>query len=60
MAVTKTLLQRLEEITSPAIARFIVYYYTDENKRKPFNEWRKCHTNTKDRTFEECEEWFSN
>ena len=59
MAKIETLIQKLEKVTTPAIARFIVYYYTPADRRKPWEEWRTCTDLTKKRTFEECEEWLT-
>ena len=59
MAKIETLLQKLEKVTSPAIARFIIYYYTPEDRRKPWDEFKTCHQLIEKRTFEECEEWLT-
>jgi len=56
---TKTIIQRLEEITTPAISRFIVYYYTDEEKRKSWDEFKTCHELIRKRTYNECVEWLT-
>ena len=55
----KTVIQKLEEVTTPAVARFIVYYYTPEDKRKPWDEFKTCHDLIKRRTYDECLEWLT-
>lgn len=55
----KTIIQKLEEVTTPAIARFIVYYYTPEDKRKDWDDFRTCHDLIKKRTYDECLEWLT-
>lgn len=55
----KTVIQKLEEVTTPAIARFIVYYYTPEEKRKSWDEFKTCHDLIKKRTYDECLEWLT-
>ena len=55
----KTVIQKLEEVTTPAIARFIVYYYTPEDKRKSWDEFKTCHDLIKKRTYDECLEWLT-
>lgn len=55
----KTIIQKLEDVTTPAIARFIVYYYTAEDKRKPWEEFKTCHELIKKRTYDECLEWLT-
>lgn len=49
----------MEEVTTPAIARFIVYYYTPEERRKPWNEFKTCHELIRKRTYDECLEWLT-
>jgi hypothetical protein len=58
MAV-KTILTKLEEVTTPAIARFIVYYYTPEDKRKTWDEFKTCHQLIEKRTYDECLDWLT-
>lgn len=53
------MIQKLEEVTTPAIARFIVYYYTPEERRKPWNEFKTCHELIRKRTYDECLEWLT-
>lgn len=55
----KTIIQKLEEVTTPAISRFIVYYYTPEDKRKPQDEFKTCHDLISRRTYDECCEWLT-
>ncbi len=55
----KTIIQKLEEVTTPAISRFIVYYYTPEDKRKPWDEFKSCHDLIRKRTYDECLEWLT-
>ena len=55
----KTVIQKLEDVTTPAVARFIVYYYTPEDKRKPWDEFKTCHDLIKRRTYDECLEWLT-
>lgn len=55
----KTVIQKLEEVTTPAIARFIVYYYTPEEKRKDWDDFKTCHDLIKKRTYDECLEWLT-
>ena len=57
--VHKTIIQKLEEVTTPSIARFIIYYYTDEDKRKPWDEFKTCDTLISTHTYEECLEWLT-
>lgn len=59
MAKIETLIQKLEKVTNGAIARFIIYYYTPEERRKPWDEFKKCDTQLSKRTYEECEEWLT-
>lgn len=59
MAKIETLIQKLEKVTSPAIARFIIYYYTPEDRRKSWEDFKTCDPLLKKRTFEECEEWLT-
>ena len=49
----------MEEVTTPAIARFIVYYYTPEERKKPWEEFKTCHELIKKRTYDECLEWLT-
>ena len=55
----KTIIQKLEEVTTPAISRFIVYYYTPEDKRKSWDEFKSCHELIRKRTYDECLEWLT-
>lgn len=55
----KTLLQKLEEVTTPHIARFIIYYYTPEDRRKPWEEYRVCSELMKKNTYDECLMWLT-
>lgn len=55
----KTVIQKLEEVTTPPIARFIVYYYTPEDKRKDWDDFKTCHDLIKRRTYDECLEWLT-
>lgn len=36
----KTLVQKMEEVTTPGIAMFIRWYYTPEDERKPWEEFK--------------------
>lgn len=58
-AKCKTVIQKLEEVTTPAIARFIVYYYTPEDKRKSWDDFKTCHDLIKKRTYDECLDWLT-
>ena len=54
----QSILQRLEKVTTPACARFLCYYYTPENERRPWDEFKKCHDQlNKKETFEDCLPW---
>lgn len=53
----KTIIQKLEEVTQPWVARYIVWHFTDEDKRLPFNEFKKCDQNIKDEKM--CEDWLT-
>jgi len=55
----KTIIQKLEEVVPPQIARFIVYYYTPEDRRKPWDEFKTCHDLIKKRTYDECLDWLT-
>ena len=55
----KTIIQKMEEVTTPAIARFINYYYTPEDRRKSWDEFKTCHDLIKRRTYDECLEWLT-
>ena len=55
----KTLYQKLEEVTTPAIAKFIVYYYTPEDKRIPWDEFKTCHDLIKRNSYEDCCKWLT-
>lgn len=55
----ETIIQKLEKVTTPEIARFIVYYYTPEDKRKSWDDFKTCRDNLKTKTFDECVEWLT-
>lgn len=59
MARIKTVLQKLEEVCAPQVARFIIYYYTDEKKRKKWDDFKTSHDLLKNRTYDECLEWLT-
>lgn len=51
----KTLNQKLEEVTTVPIARFIGWWNTPEDERKPFDEWKTCCQEIKN--LEICKSW---
>ena len=53
----KTILQKLEDVTQPWVARFIIWYFSDKNTRLPFDEFKTCNPNIKDEKV--CEEWLT-
>lgn len=55
----KTINQKLQEIVPKYIANFIVWYYTPEDKRKPFEEFMPYEPNVKNKTLDECKEWLT-
>jgi len=55
--VSKTLLQQLTEVTTLAVARFIIYYYTPEDRRKKWDDFKGCDSLIKTHTYEDCLEW---
>ena len=56
----KTLLKKLEEVTTEAIARFIIYYYTPEDKRKDWDTFKDCNPQLKKKEkFEDCLDWLT-
>lgn len=55
----KTLLQKLEEVTTPHVARFVIYYYTEEDKRRPWEEFCRCTAGLNDRAYDDCLEWLT-
>lgn len=57
--VGRSVVQKMEQVTTPYIARFIVYYYTPEDKRKPWDEFKTCHELIKNKSFEDCVEWLT-
>lgn len=52
-----TVIQAMEKVTTPPIARFIKYMYTPEDQRKPWKEFRTCHEYLKNKTYDECLPW---
>lgn len=59
MVSYETIIQKLEKITKPYIARFIIYYYTPEDQRKPWDSFKTCHEILKHRTYDQCLEWLT-
>lgn len=55
----KTINQKLQEIVPKYIANFIVWYYTPEDKRKPFEEFMPYEPNVKNKTLDECKQWLT-
>lgn len=56
----KTLLKKLEEVTTEAIARFIIYYYTPEDKREDWDTFKDCNPQLKKKEkFEDCLDWLT-
>ena len=53
----KTIVQKLDEVTQPWVSRFIIWYFSDKNTRKPFDEFKTCNPNIKDEKV--CEEWLT-
>ncbi len=53
----KTLNQKLEEVTTVPIARFIIWWNTPESERKPFNEFKTCCLEIKD--LDICKSWLT-
>lgn len=56
---TESIQQKLQKIVPKYIANFILWYYTDEDKRCPFEEFMPYEPNVKNKTIDECMEWFS-
>lgn len=55
----ESLFQKLEKIVPHYIARFIIWYYTPEDKRVPFDNFMTYEPNVKNKTLEECMDWFT-
>lgn len=53
----ETMNKKLEKVVPAALARFINWYYSDPQTRKPFDEFKTCHDQLKKKTYEECLEW---
>jgi hypothetical protein len=51
--------QKLEKIVPHYIARFIVWYYTPEDKRCDFDDFMPYEPCVKNKTLDECMEWFT-
>lgn len=56
---TESINQKLQKIVPKYIANFILWYYTPEEKRKPFEEFMPYEPNVKGKSLEECEEWLT-
>ena len=56
---TESINQKLQKIVPKYIANFILWYYTPEEKRKPFEEFMPYEPNVKGKTVEDCEEWLT-
>lgn len=51
----KTLYQKLEEVTTVPISKFIVWWNTPEDERKPFDEWKTIDAQIND--LDICKGW---
>ena len=47
----------MEEVTTVPIAAFIEYYYTPEDERIPWDEFKTRHDLLNRHTYDECLEW---
>lgn len=56
---TESIQQKLQKIVPKYIANFILWYYTPEEKRKPFEEFMPYEPNVKGKSLEDCEEWLT-
>lgn len=56
---TESIQQKLHKIVPKYIGNFILWYYTPEDKRKPWEEFMPYEPNVKGKTVEECEEWLT-
>lgn len=59
MARTESIKQKLEKIVPKYIANFIIWYYTSEDKRCPFEEFMPYEPNVKGKTLDDCLEWLT-
>lgn len=55
----ESLTQKLDKIVPKYISRFILWYYSPEDKRCPFEEFMPYEPNVKNKTLEECMDWFT-
>lgn len=53
----KTIRQKLDEITPVYVSRFIIWYFSDEETRLPFDEFKTCDQGIRD--FDMCLEWLT-
>lgn len=51
--------QKLEKIVPKYIARFIIWFNTDAEKRCPFEELMTYEPNMKGKSLEDCKEWLT-
>ena len=51
--------QKLYKIVPKYIAKFIVWYYTPEDKRVPFDELQPYEPIMKNKTLDDCMDWFT-
>ena len=53
----ETMNKKLKKVVPEAVGKFIIWYYSDPNTRKSFDEFKTCHDMIKNKTYEECLEW---
>jgi len=56
---TESINQKLQKIVPKYIANFIIWYYSPEEKRCPFEEFMPYEPNVKGKSLEDCEEWLT-
>lgn len=55
----ESLTQKLDKIVPKYISRFILWYYTPEDKRCPFEEFMPYEPNVQNKTLDECMQWLT-
>lgn len=56
---TESIQQKLHKIVPKYIGNFILWYYTPEEKRCPFEEFMPYEPNVMNKTLDECKEWLT-
>ena len=56
---TESINQKLQKIVPKYIANFILWYYSPEDKRIPFEEFMPYEPNVKGKSLDDCKEWLT-